>query len=166
MSALSQDRETARKDFKLKSLLMAASTTIYKGSIVAINASGYLVPAADAADYRVVGVAYEKGDNSAGADGAIEIRIQTEGIYRFDASSITQAMLGKMMYIVDDHTFDDGKGTNGVRAGTLVEFISATEGWIQVEPNGLAVMTTDASDLATAITLANQLKSVFNGYRH
>lgn len=166
MAALAQDRETARKDFKLKSVPVAASTVIYKGSIVAINASGYAVPAGDTVNYRVIGVAYEKGNNSAGADGAIEIRVQTDGIYRMDASSITQAMVGKMMYIVDDHTFDDSKGTNGIRAGTLVEFISTTEGWIQIEPNGIAAVAADASDLATAITAVNELRSVFNTYGH
>jgi hypothetical protein len=53
-----------------------------------------------------------------------------------------------MMYVVDDQTFDDDS-TNKVPAGILVEYVSATSGWIDVGPAvGYA-----ASDEVKAITL-------------
>lgn len=164
MSALTQDRETARKDFLLKSVPVAASTVIYKGSLVAINSSGYAVPAADSASLRVIGVAYEKADNSAGANAAIDVRVQTAGIYKFAASSITQAMVGKIMYVVDDQTVDDAVGTNGIKAGRLVEFVATTEGWIEVIPASVGITTADGSDAATTQALANAIKAALNSY--
>src|SRR5690349_19645246 len=58
--------------------LVAGTTKIYKGSVIAKNASGYLVPAADTVGLRVVGVAQEQIDNTAGADGALKIKYLTD----------------------------------------------------------------------------------------
>ena len=39
------------------------------------------------------------------------------------------------MYVVDDQTFDDVPGPNGVYAGILDECISATEGYLHIDPS-------------------------------
>jgi len=39
-----------------------------------------------------------------------------------------------MMYLVDDQTIDDVPGTYGIPVGILVEYVSATSGWIDIEP--------------------------------
>ena len=134
MAVLTDNRETDRKDGELLAVPVKGSTTIYKGAQVAIDANGYLVPASDTAGLRAGMVAYEKVDNSAGADGALKCRVYRTGIFLLDATSITLAMVGDMMYVVDDQTFDDTVGTNGIMAGRLVEFVSTTKGWIDIEP--------------------------------
>jgi hypothetical protein len=112
---------------------VAASTKIYAGSLVCVNADGFAVPAADTSGYVFVGVALEQVDNSAGANGAKNLRVRRQGVFEFDAASITQAMVGDPMYAVDDHTFDDAAGpTNDIKVGLLVKYASATKGWIDI----------------------------------
>lgn len=173
MTAVAADRITEKKVLGLKSYPVAATAKIFAGSMVAIDADGFAVPASDTAALRVVGVATHTIDNTAGADGALNVNVESPIIARYAATSITQAMVGQMMYVVDDQTFDDTLGTNGVKAGRLVEFISATEGWIEIRPAGVGVVLTDiaaftdppsAAEMATLRTFVNNLKAVINSW--
>lgn len=146
-AVLAEDRMTEIKEVGLKSYLVKGATKIFEGSIVGVNSSGYALPAADAAGIKVVGVANETVDNTAGADGALNIVVRTFVLAKFDATSITQAMVGQVMYVVDDHTFDDTVGTNGITAGVLAEYISATEGWIFVGVDSLPNVKRTAAEV-------------------
>ncbi len=165
MAAAASNRNTDRKDPGYKAYPVLASTRIYKGTLVAIDNAGYATPATNAANKRVVGVADAEANNTGGASGAINVVVR-EGVYRFAASSITQAMVGQMMYVVDDQTFDDAIGTAGIKAGRLVEFISTTEGWIFVKENsiGAVVADADATFGQPEADLVNEIKNVLNKY--
>jgi len=135
MTILSADIETSRKVGGLKSYLMGTDI-IYKGSFVAINEAGLAVAfpvAASAVGLRFAGVAMEKVDDSAGA-GNKWVRVFTEGEFLFVASSITQVMVGEMMYLVDDNNMDDVPGTYSIPVGILTEYVSTTSGWINIGP--------------------------------
>jgi hypothetical protein len=164
MAALTKDRITEKKVSGLKSYPVAASTKIYAGALVGLNSGGFAVPASDTAGVRVVGVADAQVDNSAGANGALTVNVDADIVARFPAISITQAMVGQVMYVVDDNTFDDALGTNAIKAGRLVEFISTTEGWLHVVPTGAGVPDADADATYSAneTTLINALKTAFN----
>ena len=132
MAALTADKQLQVKNISLKSYPVAA-VVIYKGAMVCLNAAGYLTPAADTGGLSyVVGIADEKVDNSAGAAGDKNCRVLSGRAAKAVASSITQAMLGTMMYVVDDATIDD-TSTNMIPAGILVEYVSATSGWIYID---------------------------------
>jgi hypothetical protein len=133
MAALTKDRATSYREGVEIDFPVAATTKIYAGSLVCVNASGYAVPAADTAGLKFIGVALQQLDNSSGANGDKSLRIRRTGVFEFDAASITQAMVGDPMYAVDDHTFDDAAGpTNDVKVGVLVKYASATRGWIDI----------------------------------
>jgi len=133
MAGLTRDRATSYREGVELDYPVAASTKIYAGSLVCVNADGFAVPAADTSGYVFVGVALEQVDNSAGANGAKNLRVRRQGVFEFDAASITQAMVGDPMYAVDDHTFDDAAGpTNDIKVGLLVKYASATKGWIDI----------------------------------
>ncbi len=133
MAGLTRDRATSYREGVEVDYPVAAGAKIYAGSLVCVNADGFAVPAADTSGYVFVGVALEQMDNSAGANGAKSLRVRREGVFEFDAASITQAMVGDPMYVVDDHTFDDAAGpTNDIKVGLLVKFASATKGWIDI----------------------------------
>lgn len=164
MAALTKDRITEKKNLTaIKSYPVAASSKIYAGSLVAVDVNGYAKAAADAANLKVVGVATAQVDNSTGANGDKQV-VADEGDCRFNASSITQVMVGQVMYAADDNTFDDALGTNGIKAGRLMEFISATEGWIRVGPAGEGVTNADAGATYTAAeqALINKIKDIIN----
>jgi hypothetical protein len=133
MASLTKDRATPYREGVEVEYPVAAAVKIYAGSLVCANASGYATPAADTSGLRLAGVALEQVDNTTGANGAKNVRVRRQGVFEFEAASITQAMLGDSMYAVDDHTFDDAAGpTNDVKVGVLVKYGSATKGWIDI----------------------------------
>ncbi len=126
--ALSNDRVTQLKSLGAKAYPVKASTTIYAGSLVCLDTGGYAVPAADTAAFTCVGVAHAKAVGGA-ASGDVWVLVNAPVIALFAATSITQAMVGTMMYVADDQTFDN-TSTNGIMAGILLEYVSTTSGWI------------------------------------
>lgn len=158
--ALSIDRVTKKKQVGILPNLVKTLTKIYDGSIVATNSSGFALPAADAAGLTVRGVAHSQADNSTGADGAINVLVEAPIIALFDATSITQAMEGTVMYVVDDHTFDDQPGSNGIVAGVLVGFVSTTSGWLLVGPAFVPPLGSVTSSVAELNLLDGSLAGV------
>jgi hypothetical protein len=137
MTALSADRKvTVRGQVTITSYLVAASTTLYKGGLVAINAAGYAVPAADTSGLIVVGVAQQKYDNSSGANGAIRCQVESDALFLMGATSIAQAAVPEVMYVADDQTVDETDPGNSVIAGKLTEVVSATSGWVYIPGHG------------------------------
>lgn len=129
MTALSADRKTlcmlSAYDM-FHEYPVAASTTIYAGSLVCQNAAGFVVPAAAIGNYRVIGMAYEHVDNSAGAAGAKRVRVR-QGIARWaNGDSITDASIGLPCHAVDDQTVDlDSAGGDQPVAGIIYEVETA-----------------------------------------
>lgn len=163
MTAAAIDRNTDRKDGGFKAYPVLAATKIFKGTLVVIDAAGFAKPAVNAANNKVVGVADAQADNSAGASAAINVIVR-EGVYRFAATAITQAMVGKIMHVVDDQTFDDAIGTAGIKAGRLVEFVSVTEGWIHVQEQSVGIIEADADGTygTAEADLINEIKNRMN----
>ena len=128
MAALTAARLTdTRNHGKIRTLVMAASTQIWRHGMVMINAAGLAVPAADTASAKgVAGIAMESVLSA--ATGTYYIRV-LECEAKLPATSIAQANVGSLMQVADDQTFDESS-TNSVPAGILTEYLSATEGWI------------------------------------
>jgi hypothetical protein len=117
-------------------------TKVFKGGLVGINAAGYLVPASAGSDkqLKIVGVVSgpdEVYDNSAGAQGAISVKVD-RGCFQLlnspGTDAITQADQGRIVYAVDDQTLARTPSL-GARppAGRV----------IQVDSDGVWVDTTD-----------------------
>ena len=107
MAALTADRDTKQKAGPVRALNLpvAASTTIYAGSMVAENGSGYLVPASASNALIVVGIAQENVDNSAGSAGDENCEVKTQVVGRFaNGDSIAVAQRGDLCYAGDDQT--------------------------------------------------------------
>lgn len=132
MTALAAAANRLSREDDIIGYPVLTATTIYKGAIVALDDNGYAIPATDTANLRVVGVAEDTVVNS-GASGAKFVRVLSGRAFLFAATSITQAMLGDPMFVVDDNTVDDAAGaTNEVPVGRLVEYVSATQGWVYI----------------------------------
>lgn len=129
-SVLTAAAEIPRKIDDLVSYPIGA-VKIWKGSLVCIGTDGYAVVGADTAGYRFVGVAYETVDNSAGSAGALEIRVFNTGVHKIPGASITQAMVGRKMYVSDSGAMDDSS-TNRLEVGVLVRYESTTSGWVDI----------------------------------
>lgn len=124
MANLTASREDFRKDDELVAYPVAASSKIYKGSLVTVNSSGY-VNRAVGTDKRVVGVAYETADNSSGANGAITCRLWRRGAFQFNCSGFAQSNVGDKVYVTDDNTVQTS-ATSTIQVGVVTEYLSAT----------------------------------------
>lgn len=134
MEPLSRDRATPYREGVEIEYPVAVCTKIFAGSLVCTNAEGFAVPGADTSDLRLAGVALEQVDNTAGANGAKTVRVRRRGVFEFDAASITQAMVGDLMCIVDDHTFTSPDGViHHVKVGALVKYGVTGKGWIDIQ---------------------------------
>lgn len=131
MTALTRDRATSYREGLELEYPVAAATKIYAGSLVCVNTGGYAVPAADTNGFLLAGAALEQVDNSTGANADKTVRVRRRGVFQFAAASISQAMVGKAMFVKDDQTFDD-TSTHLIYAGRLVKFDSATGGWLDI----------------------------------
>jgi len=132
---LTADASIPRKEAGLQSYPVGVDI-IYKGAEVCLNTDGYLVAAADTAGYRFVGIAYEQVDNSGGDAGDLNCRVHTQGVFLLTATSITQAMVGKLMYVADDASIDD-TSSNFICVGRLVQYVSTTSGWVDIGQRGI-----------------------------
>lgn len=128
MSNLTADRDALRQDGVLISMPLAA-VKVFKGSLLANNASGYVTKAADTANFTLAGIAYEQVDNNAGAAGDKSVRVERKGVFELNFSGrATQATVGLPVYMVDDNTVAlAATTTNDVLVGRVVSFVSATK---------------------------------------
>ena len=135
MTALSANKDVPRKEGKIEAYLVEDNVHIYKGAQVVVNSSGFAEPLTDAASKKFVGMAYEECDNTltGHTQGGKTVRVNRDGVYKMAASSITQAMVGDRMYGVDDATVDNVSNYS-IFTGTLIEYVSATVGWVDIKP--------------------------------
>lgn len=108
---------------------VAASTKIYFGSLIARNATGYIVPASDAAALKVIGIAQQFVDNSAGADGALTVSYITgvEAEFVNAGGAIVQAGKLAKCYVSDDQSVTSkALALHKILAGTVISFTTTT----------------------------------------
>jgi hypothetical protein len=128
MAALTKDRNTvsAWKGRRI-SLKVKANAVIYKGAMVAVDATGFAVPAADTAGLKVMGVAQDSVNNTGGADGAVSVDVD-KGVFLVNnngTNAVVQATVGSDCQVADDNTVRASGAANNIVAG-VVDFIDAT----------------------------------------
>ncbi len=136
MANATASREDLRKDGVLTAYKMAA-TKIFKGTLVSLNAAGFVKKGSDTVGEKFVGIAYEEVDNSGGAAGDKVIRVWQIGSFEFAlASTATQATVGVSVYLSDDQTVDlAAVTTSDVLVGRVVEFVSASTVRVAINPH-------------------------------
>ena len=92
---------------------------IYAGSVVEIDGSGDISPAAKAASLKVYyGVAITGADNTTGGDGDETIDVRTDATVHLAITGT--AVRGKAAYIADDQTVTD-VATGASKVGRIVD---------------------------------------------
>lgn len=135
MAALTKDRNTLRKDSVQHVDPVAASTKIYAGALVCLNASGHAVPGSTSTTLTARGVAQDQVDNSSGAAGDEDI-LTRRGVFHFAnsaaADEITIADIGNDCYIVDDQTVAKTDGTSTRSVAGKIDSVDATGVWVEI----------------------------------
>lgn len=132
MTALTQDRNTPRRDGDLFSLPVDGGSKIFAGAIVMLNAAGYAVPGATATGQICAGRAEDQADNTAGADGALNINVRS-GVFKFaNSGDVTLTHIGDTCYIVDDQTVSISDGTSTRSAAGKVVGVESDGVWVRM----------------------------------
>jgi hypothetical protein len=156
-AALTAARQTECKGTGItKSYLMTASSTIYSGSLVMVDSAGTVVAAsAIASNKNVAGVAQET--KTSAASGSYWIKVSDGVICKFAGTTLAQTGVGSIVYAEDDQTVDETVGANQPVAGVLVEYVSASVGWVYVSSlvNFGRVNVTQPLTLTADLTLEN-----------
>jgi hypothetical protein len=104
MPALSQPYEAHEREGLIVAYPVKANARIWKGALVCVDNTGYLVPASDTANLRFVGVAFESVDNTGGASGAKRCRVVKRGTFVYNRiGSFTQADIGTTARAITDN---------------------------------------------------------------
>jgi hypothetical protein len=124
MTTLAADKA---RDFVLgehTDLPVIASDIIYEGAAVGENGSGYFRPLVAADPFS--GFAQSKADNSAGAAGAVNVRVRTRGRAILSVTGVTAVTdEGATVYASDDDTFTLTSSGN-TAIGKVTRYISGT----------------------------------------
>jgi len=136
MSNITVRKDVRRQEGNILSYPVAASTKLFEGALIALNASGYAVKAADTTNFTFVGVCDETADNTSGSAGDIRVKVWTYGVVDVVANfSAAAADAGKKVYQLDDQTVDLAANvTNDVLVGKIVEVVSASKLRVAITP--------------------------------
>ena len=140
MAVATADTATRERGMAMRiDVYPCAVDIIFKGTIVAINAAGFLAPAGDTAATFVVGIAEKNVDNSGGSAGDLSCPVRSGVVVRLAAEDTTMAQtsVGETATAEDDLTVGlAADTTNDISVGRIVEFVSATEVWVFIPPCG------------------------------
>jgi predicted RecA/RadA family phage recombinase len=135
MTATADRNTKSSYTFREIELQLAASQTIYQGTMVCRNATGYAVPGRNTAGLKLAGVS--KGDKRNGTSTVISdastpyyVAMDRVGAFLFTAAGLTIADIGKRVYLASDDTVQ--LAPTNVFAGYLVGIESATEAWVDI----------------------------------
>jgi hypothetical protein len=113
-------------------LLMKASETIYKGSLVAIDADGLAINT-PSNGLLFAGVAVETV--AAAASGDYYIRVATKGIWPFTLSSVAQTNVGDVAYMslaADNQTLVLSDPGATIKVGKIA-YIGTNLAWVMID---------------------------------
>lgn len=133
MAALTTARDTNEIAGGAKQLVLPVKggTTIYQGSLVAIDANGYAIPGKKAASITAAGRAEETVENK-GGDGELVVRV-SRGVFVFDNTSTAANKVGPA-HILKPCFFEDDQTVTALATGSSVAGLV-----IRVDDEGVAV---------------------------
>lgn len=133
--ALSQDRNTKKREGAVYNAPLAASAVIYGGALVCLDASGNLVPGSVATTLTAAGRATGFVSNAGGSAGDVFAEFE-KGVFLFNnsesADAIARAEIGDNCYIVDDETVAKTNGTNTRSVAGRIMDVDASGVWVQI----------------------------------
>lgn len=152
--ALSKDTPRAYELGSINALPVKASSKIYEGSAVGVDAASGYARALAAGDI-FSGFAETQADNSAGSNGDINVRVRMKGEVVLSITSLAVTDVNKPVYASDDGTFTLTQSTNSY-VGKVVRFIATGSGVIGFETGTTGVLTelTDSSGGSVSDTIA------------
>jgi hypothetical protein len=109
-----------------------ATQTLYIGQMVMLDATGYLVAAADTLGCRFCGVAIDKKAqaSAAAADGTNSIKVQTKGEVQLTVTSVAVTDIGKPVWITDSGACQLTPGE--VFVGFVTKYVTTNTAYVEM----------------------------------
>lgn len=136
--AVAANQLTKRQDGCRRSFPVAASTTLYEGTLNFITATGYLDDDTASGANRFAGIAIAYVANSEAVDGAKTAEVYAEGDFELVGTGFTQASVNLPVYATDNYTVTTSPSASGVYIGQCVGYVSSTKIIVAIDPDGTA----------------------------
>lgn len=131
MTAIAENKPPVRREANRAFYPVAASTTIYEGTLVYLNASGYAVADDGAGLQQFAGVAIEAANNGSGSAGDKNVEVWLTGVFPMVSSGQNQASVGLPVFGIDNQTVQLAN-TLASYVGIVDEYISATSIMVRI----------------------------------
>lgn len=137
MPALTQPRNTPTREGRALHDPVAASTRIFAGSLMCLNAAGFAVPGSTATTLKARGVVQKSVDNSNGGNGDAFVTSE-RGVFRFNndaVDAIDRSHIEGTAWIVDDNTVaatDGGDPATRSAAGNIID-VDDNGVWVEIQ---------------------------------
>lgn len=134
--AVTANQLIKRQDGNRISYPAAATTRIYEGTLVFINATGYADDDTATGANEFGGIAIRDVNNT-GSAGDLQCECWRTGVFELvGAGTFTQADVGKTVYATDNYTITLTGGGSGVPIGNVARFVSDTVLAVEIEVAG------------------------------
>lgn len=129
-----RDRQTPRRSVDIIVVPVKAGQLVRAGFIAVVDSTGYAIEGNTATGLTYLGIFDETIDNTAGTDGAAQVRICRQQAFLFDnaaADPVVQANLGKKCFITDASSVSATSGTNTKSEAGIVLAITNEGVWVE-----------------------------------
>lgn len=140
--AVTANQLTKRQEGDRQSFPVAASTTIYEGTLAFLTVTGYLDDDTATGQNRFAGIAVAIADNASGSAGAIQGEVYTEGVFELVGTGFTQASVGLSVFATDNYVITTTPSASSVYVGECVGYVSSTKILVCIDPDGLSPVST------------------------
>ncbi len=149
-------------DQELRTVAVAAAARIFKGGFVGLNSGGYARPLV--AGDSFVGIAFEEKDNTAGANGAMAVRVYTQGDFGHAVTGATVAMIGRPVFANADNvlTFE---GAAASHVGIVQDVPAANQIILRIDPawGRIKTLVHQIEDLGAGVDISARAIHAFDG---
>lgn len=127
--------DVAMKDGIIQPYPVKASTTIYQGMLVAVDATGYLIPcpANVGKTNRFIGVAADGTLAQGASDGAVKVPVFLMGLFHYACTGASVAKIGAPVYVTDNNTLTVTDPGDGKIVGHIVNYTTSGKAWVKFQ---------------------------------
>lgn len=139
---------------------VAASTTLYEGTLAFITTSGYADDDVGSGANAFAGIVVEKVDNSSGSAGDKTVEVINRGNFELVGSGFAQTDVGMDIYASDNYTITKTRAASAVRIGRAVQYVSSTKMIVEIRPGvnpSAAIADADGTYSANEQTAINAI---------
>lgn len=141
---------------------VAASTTLYGGTLCFFNEAGNIDDDTATGQNRLAGVNIEKIDNSSGSAGDLSAEFWQDGEFTLVGSGFALTDVGSDVYATDNYVVTVAPSASAVYVGECTGYVSSTKIKVRIKPTGKPNTSKVATKTADYTVLASDSGKTFS----